>query len=297
MIIRPLSRYESSTSATSGLYADDHYIYTEEVKVPRQVNEHRSALALLSVLKGEADVRINGKRTSLTEDCFIVINKGSSLAMEVKRAGTVPVIVIFNTTLSGIIQNSSLFTPPDSRGRTPVDFSLIEYIHYTHASLKTYMLTLLDLGKSCASFHALKADMVLRSILNHLIRENYSAMQVSSNLNVVRESTRIDLYKRLCLGKQWMEKHFCTPVTLNQVAAIAMMNEEHFLRLFKQAFNVTPGQYLTQLRLGYAKHLLSTTAEQVGVICQRIGFESPSSFTGLFKKRFGITPAAYRKTS
>jgi AraC family transcriptional regulator len=275
----------------------DHYLYTADVSHPYHLNEHYTGLGLLAILKGAGNFRINGTTATLDENSFLVINRGSRVSITISRMHTVPVLIFFNSALSEIVSNSVLFRDPESDARNPNDFSLIEHIHYTHATLKDHLRLLIDLGTSCASFHALKADMVLRTILDDLIYENYSAIQASSNLAVVKKSTRVELYKRLSMAKDWMEQNFTSPITLNQAADISMLNSAHFLRLFKQAFRLTPHQYLINLRVKKAQDLLLQTDQTVSTICHHVGFESLSSFSGLFKQRFGASPAQFRKQS
>ena len=273
----------------------DHHLYTGEIIKPYYLDEHYTGLGLICILKGRGNFRINGNATTLTEDSFIVINRGSKLTVDITNKHTVPVFIFFDTVLSEIAANSLLFSPQSPTSKDPNDFRLIEHIHYTHASLKSHLQLLIDLGKSCASFHALKADMVLRSILNDLIHENYTAIKISSNLDVVKTSTRIELYKRLAVAREWMDQNYHAPVTLEKAADISMLNRSHFLRLFKQAFNVTPHQYLTQIRLASAKNLLLSSGANVRAICQQVGFESLSSFSSMFKQHVGVSPALFRK--
>jgi len=65
--------------------------------------------------------------------------------------------------------------------------------------------------------------------------------------------------------------------------------------LFKSIYGKTPHQYLTQVRIEKAKELLNQSFS-VSEICYSIGFDSVSSFTGLFKKIYSLTPSAYQQS-
>lgn len=132
-------------------------------------------------------------------------------------------------------------------------------------------------------------------MLDDLMAENFEAIRTSANLEVVKKSTRVELFKRLQLARQWMEQNYAARVNLRQAADIAMLNQEHFLRMFKQAYQQTPHQYLTQLRLEKAKLLLLHTNERVSSVSQQVGFESLASFSGLFKQKVGSTPGEFRR--
>ena len=57
---------------------------------------------------------------------------------------------------------------------------------------------------------------------------------------------------------------------------------------------MTAHQYLTAVRIENAVRLLES-GESVKAVCFAVGFDSISSFTGLFKRRVGVTPAAFQQ--
>ena len=137
--------------------------------------------------------------------------------------------------------------------------------------------------------------MIVRSLLDALIEKNYKAIQQSSRLNVRKIATRITLYKRLSMVKNWIEKHYMQHFSTEQLADISMVNQYHFIRLFKQTYKISPRQYVNELRLNCAKDLLDKTELSITTICYKVGYESLPSFTLYFKKRYGLGPQAYRK--
>jgi AraC-like DNA-binding protein len=65
--------------------------------------------------------------------------------------------------------------------------------------------------------------------------------------------------------------------------------------MFKQVFGATPHQYLTARRLERARYLLAHTDQPVTEICLSVGFASLGAFSWLFRRRVGVSPAAYRR--
>jgi AraC-like DNA-binding protein len=105
---------------------------------------------------------------------------------------------------------------------------------------------------------------------------------------------KIYLYKRIVQAKLYMDEHFHEDINLGMIAGAAYFSNFHFIRLFRQAYDRTPHQYLIFLRIGKAKELLRAPNQSVADICFEVGFESVTSFTSLFKRATGFTPAAYR---
>ncbi len=109
-----------------------------------------------------------------------------------------------------------------------------------------------------------------------------------------KPSTRLELYRRLLRGKDYMDSFFGAQVRLVEVASEACLSQYHFHRLFREVFHETPNQYLQRKRLANAQRLLERGELSVTEICLEVGFESITSFSGLFRRSFGCSPREYR---
>ena len=102
------------------------------------------------------------------------------------------------------------------------------------------------------------------------------------------------LYRRIVRAKLYIDENFSSPVDLKNVSGEACFSKFHFIRLFREIYGVTPHQYLTLVRVDRAARLLESGAS-VKEACFKVGFDSVGSFSGLFKRRIGVTPAAYQR--
>ncbi len=93
----------------------------------------------------------------------------------------------------------------------------------------------------------------------------------------------------------FMEKRLSQPISMEAVADEFGLSMRNFIRRFKEATEQTPIQYLQNLRVEKAKHLLESSQEGVDQITLHVGYEDANSFRRLFKERVGLTPSAYRK--
>lgn len=103
------------------------------------------------------------------------------------------------------------------------------------------------------------------------------------------------LYQRIVRAKLFIDENFSANIDLRNIADEACFSKFHFTRLFKQIYGKTPHQHLTNVRVEKAKQLLSD-GDTVAKACFSVGFDSISSFTGLFKRRVGLTPAVFQLT-
>lgn len=104
---------------------------------------------------------------------------------------------------------------------------------------------------------------------------------------------RVYLYQRLVRAKLFIDANYSNPIDLDNIADEAYFSKFHFIRNFKTIFGKTPHQYLIAVRIEKAKELLLQN-QPVATVCFLVGFESVSSFTTLFKKQAGSTPAAWQ---
>jgi AraC-like DNA-binding protein len=105
---------------------------------------------------------------------------------------------------------------------------------------------------------------------------------------------KIYLYRRIVQAKLFIDDNFQSDIDLNDIADKAFFSKFHFIRLFSNTYGKTPHQYLTSVRIEKARLLLKT-GMAIGDVCFAVGFDSISSFTGLFKRITGITPSFYRQ--
>jgi AraC-like DNA-binding protein len=100
---------------------------------------------------------------------------------------------------------------------------------------------------------------------------------------------------KLCRARDLLRDCLGEPVALADAAAEADLSAWHFLRLFRRAFGETPHEFLTRLRIERAKDLLTVSGRSVTDICFDVGFSSLGSFSTLFARHVGASPAAFRR--
>ncbi|MCD8194524.1 MAG: GyrI-like domain-containing protein [Tannerellaceae bacterium] len=85
------------------------------------------------------------------------------------------------------------------------------------------------------------------------------------------------------------------PLTLTELAREAHISEYHFHRIFKAILNESPGEYIQRVRLEKAAFKLQTTQLPLVEIAGEVGYQTPYALSKAFKKRYGVTPSAYRR--
>ncbi|GEM45412.1 helix-turn-helix domain-containing protein [Deinococcus cellulosilyticus] len=137
----------------------------------------------------------------------------------------------------------------------------------------------------------------MESLLLELLYAHQMVQGEVFSYPATRHSTRQDIYRRVHRARDFLEAHLHQPITLEDLAGVANLTVFHFCRAFKHIFHCTPNAYLTHRRLERAKWLLKHTSLSVLEVTLDVGFESPTTFSTVFKKRFGMTPTQYRSQS
>lgn len=92
-----------------------------------------------------------------------------------------------------------------------------------------------------------------------------------------------------------IDAHYAEQISLADLAKIASLSQTQFRRLFLRVMEMTPGRYITTIRLNAARKLLTTTDMLISDIATEVGFWDQSHFVKAFKRERALTPSQYRK--
>lgn len=94
----------------------------------------------------------------------------------------------------------------------------------------------------------------------------------------------------------WIVDRMSESLTVEQMAAHAMMSTRTFMRRFRAVTGTTPLRWLHQQRIGHARRMLEDTALSVERVAQECGFGSAASLRMHFQRAVSTTPTTYRRT-
>ena len=133
----------------------------------------------------------------------------------------------------------------------------------------------------------------LLSILQNLTEKSGSNLCPDAYHNVISKKfeTRIN---KVCT---YIQNHYSERISLQQVSELVFMTESNFCKFFKKATSTTFSDYVNDLRINEACHLLIYTEDNISKIAQDCGFESLSYFNRVFLKKKRIKPSLFRKNA
>jgi AraC family transcriptional regulator len=261
--------------------------------------QQNDAYTIKFVFNGAENCEINKRKFSIYPDTFAVVNAGTNFCSKIDSISPVNTFSVsfgenfikdFHHTFSS--SNESLLNGKEAKG-TP---TFIESLYPFSGDMRFNVLHLksqLDKG--------LKDEMLINEYMYHCLLNYYKiydkeVLQKLDKLSFIKIKTREEVLKRLTLAKEYISSNYNQNITLEDIAEQACLSVNHLLRTFKEAYEISPYQFLMQLRLNRAKKLLQSTSYSLNEIVGLVGFECPSSFIRLFKHTFNITPLKYKKS-
>jgi two-component system response regulator YesN len=93
----------------------------------------------------------------------------------------------------------------------------------------------------------------------------------------------------------YMERNFCSRVTLGDIAKAVSVNSSYLSRLFKNDTGINAMDYLNKIRMENSARLIREGKASLKGIADEVGIQNYNHFFKLFKKYHGITPGEYKQ--
>jgi AraC family transcriptional regulator len=95
--------------------------------------------------------------------------------------------------------------------------------------------------------------------------------------------------------RKYIQDNLDRPLSLDDLAQVALLSPSYFISMFQQSTGMTPYQYVLQQRVEYAKELLTYSKLSLMEIAHKCGFPDQSQFTTTFRRHMGVPPGQYKR--
>jgi AraC family transcriptional regulator len=279
----------------------------QEVRIDHNIGRSyfgTNAEPLLSVkcmFNGRARYVVDGRRSFVIDDAsYVVLNQGNPYSIEKRSITPVETFcVFFPRQLTALLARDmtspadALLDEPDET--TASSFHFLEHCRSHGDRVSGQLMRMrrgIKLGHDVTDEWLDEQSLVLLAIM---LESESTVRRCIDRLPRARHSTRLEMFRRVHLGRDYLHANLGRPVLLAEAAHAAAMSRFHFLRAFLAVFATTPRGYVTNERLRRAAALLGNTRLTVTDIAAQVGFASLTSFVNLFHRRFGVPPTHYRR--
>lgn len=95
----------------------------------------------------------------------------------------------------------------------------------------------------------------------------------------------------------FIDSNLSSDLSTKTLCDIAHVSEGKLISAFRNVQGTTPQSYIREQRLEYGRRLLLEGSHEIGEVAKSAGYRNQGAFTDAFKRAYGITPRAYRKSS
>lgn len=245
-------------------------------------------LSIKSVVRGAAAWQTDEGRFEIGPGSCLVLNAGQPYSITVESREVVETLCLFFA--RGFVEDVARVT--GGTDATLLDAPFEEPAVEFAERLRPDELTLLPL---LGDLHRTGDEQLMTRLAEALVRRDANSRRQSARLGAVKSSTRAELWRRIQRGRNVIEGSLSQPLELQEVAREAALSPYHFHREFKRLFGETPHAYATRRRIERAAALLRSSDMPVTHVSLACGYESLGSFSSLFRKFMGSSPAQFRR--
>ena len=257
---------------------------------------HTSRLSIRCMSGGDQYYKVGSNEHRVTPENFLVINHGQQYKTSYEGYGHKEMMLIAfrpgfaeEILYSVMTEDDKLLDDPFKPVDQPLYF--FEKTYEMDPVVRDSFNWFRQLMKEDIGWRkTVDLDSVYSAILIRLLQLHRGVYGEINKIDSIKLSTRKELYKRLTIGKEFLDSNLHRKISLEEVSRVASVSPHHFKRMFKLLLGYSPHDYHVKKRLEYSRRLLEAGGLNVSEICQRIGFEDPSSFIRLFKNKYGCTP-------
>lgn len=127
------------------------------------------------------------------------------------------------------------------------------------------------------------AELFLRIINSHIHSKDYN-----------HQKPNYEVYLDFCIDYIENNKH--KRITVEELSTLIGVSQPYLYKIFKNRFDTSPKQYITDYKINYAKKLLTETDMSVTEIANSAGYSDILSFSKAFSAIEKISPKKYRES-
>lgn len=106
-------------------------------------------------------------------------------------------------------------------------------------------------------------------------------------------STGYDKYIKLAL--KFIDENWHKKINIDEISTYSGLSRSHFIKVFTKSMDVTPNDYIVNLKIEKAKEFLAMSDFTITEIALNCGFDNIPYFSYVFRKKAGLSPLEFRR--
>ncbi|KOY51594.1 BLUF domain-containing protein [Polaribacter dokdonensis] len=166
------------------------------------------------------------------------------------------------------------------------------YTYFGEISNRTtpFVETIIDTNLSGLANRLLNEAAVLKTLSSQYSSRGNNIKSVE-NKNPLSKTDTLEIIKL----SDYISQNLHETIPLKKLTSISGLNQKKIQKGFQYFFDETVNKFTTNLRILKAKEYLEETDYSISEIVYKIGLNSRSYFSKIFKEKYGLIPKDYKK--
>jgi len=233
---------------------------------------------LCIILDGSKHIYVNGNLDfTYYPGHFILLPPYSKVQMKIDISTKALVFELSKELLKKVTENISI--------DLNADYDLLSESRFVHGDITNELGICLNKFSSITTTYDKNREFLLDLYAQELI---YYLVKIKGVQQVINLELDNPIHKAI----KYIHDNIKHQISISQLAYDLNMSESNFSNSFKRLMNITPGEYIRNLKLIQAKEMLRT--QNVTEVAYNLGYDNISHFIAIFKNKYGITPKQYQ---
>lgn len=247
------------------------------LRVPTPLNAAPFSYLILNT-RGTGQIQVNADLVSIRSRTAMFVHRGSVVSLRSIHPSTTGWMIMYDDSVIGRVLQPRTLEQVTSL-QSPIPFSSA-----THDWIDTLCALLEKQMAMEPTVYQPVSEHLLGALIERLLAENVPAQphRIDRPESLDRQFRQLVLENALAEG------------SVGFYAEKLNVSENYLLRCVTRSSGRSPKDWIIDVRLMQARKLLRTTDASVAEIAMQTGFDDPSYFGRLFRRRFGMSPRAFR---
>ncbi|UQZ82117.1 HTH-type transcriptional activator Btr [Paenibacillus konkukensis] len=252
------------------LYESKH-TESYEVKI-----HHHDSVQILYAIEGQGSIWLDGQQHDFAQDNAAFIVPYSEHAVSSDSHLTLLVLA---------------FDDPAGQDGVYERWKPYLYSRSEHLKLNSFQASEMRLLLRKLLFEQKQADPLSGWAMHNLLQDIYLLLVRAKQSRQVQDANGL----RAERIRNYIDLHYYDSITSEELSGKLGISIRQMNKIFKKEYQMTPMQYLTEVRMALAKKLLAESDKDIVSICFEVGYESLPTFYRAFKMAMSMSPNKYRQ--
>lgn len=243
-------------------------------------------LSLHYVVSGQCRYQLGDRVYTARKDDIIIINPGVLHGPVIDDPET-----DLNSTLF-YLGIDDLFIKGYPKDFVPINSAVISLHKYQQEIYNCYHEIVLTQEKKESGW-PLMAKVLCQQFLVYVLKE-----LSPQNASTIQDYFQLKTYDKQTIAQtitSYFQENYMKKISVEEIARSSYLSTTYITKIYKEITGDTPINYLIGLRMEKALEILQEGHFSIQDVARKVGYDDPYYFSKLFKKRFGVSPSAYKR--